>query len=264
MLEVVLDEGGDRGQHDRGDRDGEDDVAFQGHVGRQRSDRRRDPGQGDDRQRCRRERRQDRQRGLGHDVGQARRPEVERDRAEAHRDGDREGQVGEPEDDGLGLQLAEIAPEPCRRGDGQRPGDDDRPRLEDADRRPDAAVARSQRDEDPEQAAGRRREDRQARVDEGEGQGRRTEDHQGDRRRVAPRAARQTGDRQPEPDDRAEDEEEAQVFARRQPAPADDQRLAGFDGERRDDGAATARAGRSREPTDVVRAARSPAPRPRT
>ena len=28
VLEVVLDEGGDRGQHDRGDRDGEDDVAF--------------------------------------------------------------------------------------------------------------------------------------------------------------------------------------------------------------------------------------------
>ena len=47
----------------------------------------------------------------------------------------------------------------------------------------------------------------------------------------------QAGDRQPEPDDRAEDEEEAQVVARRQPAPADDQRLAGFDGERRDDGA---------------------------
>ena len=79
--------------------------------------------------------------------------------------------------------------------------------------------------EDAEQSAGRGREDRQARVDQGDGQGRRPEDRERDRRRVAPRPARQPGDRQPEPDDRAEDEEEAQVGARRQPAAADDQRL---------------------------------------
>ena len=118
----------------------------------------------------RRQRGQDRQRRLGHGVGQAGGPEVERDRPEADRDREREGQVGEPEDDRLGGQLAEVAPDPGGRGDRQRAGDDHGPHLADADRRAGPAAARDERDQHAEQAAGRGGQDRGPRVDEGERQ----------------------------------------------------------------------------------------------
>ena len=56
------------------------------------------------------------------------------------------------------------------------PGDDDGPRLHDADRRAGTTVARRQRDQDAEQPAGRGGEDRQARIHQCHGQGGRPED----------------------------------------------------------------------------------------
>ena len=139
-------------------------------VDQERRDRRVGPGQGDDRERGGRQRGEDRQRRLRDDVGQAGRPQVERDGPEAHRDRHREGEVGEPEHDRLGGELAQVPPEPGGRGDGQRARDDDRAGLPDADGRAGAAVARDERHEDPEQPAGGRDQDGGARVDEAEGQ----------------------------------------------------------------------------------------------
>ena len=134
------------------------------------------PGKGDDRQRRRSHRGQDRQGGLRDDVGQARRPEVERDGSEAHRDRDREGEIGESEDDGLGRELAQVAPEPGGRGDGQCAGDDDRTRLADAHRRAGAPVAGDERHQHPEQSAGGGREDGRPGIHETQGQAARGED----------------------------------------------------------------------------------------
>ena len=236
VLEVVLDEGGDGREDDRRDRDAERRT-------RAPSSRSTRSGVTDasvqaratTASEARRHRGQDRQGGLRDDVGQAGRPEMERDGPEAHRDRHREGEVGEPEDDRLGGELAEVAPEPGRRGDGQRPGDDDRARLADADRRPGPAVARDERHQDPEQAAGGRHEDR-ARA-------------RSTRPRVSPQAARmarvtagasgasrrRARHREAEPDQRAEHEEQPQVGRRREPAAADLDDLRRVDRERGDE-----------------------------
>ena len=137
---------------------------------------------------------------------------MERDGPEPDRDREREREVGEPEDDRLGGQLAQVAADPGRRGDGQRAGDDDRPRLADADRRPGPAAARDERD------AGRRTGRRRSREDGGPRVGERRAS--GRTRRGSPSVTAGASRREPaaspttasaEPDERAEDEEQPQV-----------------------------------------------------
>ena len=95
----------ERGQHDRGDGDREDDGPLVVHLDQQRGDRVVGPGQRDDGERRGAPGGHDREGRLGHGVGQPRGPDVERDRAEPDRDGERERQVCQPEDDRLCDEL---------------------------------------------------------------------------------------------------------------------------------------------------------------
>ena len=92
----------------------------------ERRDRRVGPGERDDGERRRAPGGDDRQGRFRDGVGEACRPDVERDRPETDGDGEGEGEIGQAEDDGLGDQLAEVAPDPGCRGDGHRAGDDER------------------------------------------------------------------------------------------------------------------------------------------
>ena len=144
VLEVVLDPGRERGQDDRGGRDGDDDRALR---------RRRRPGVARSTRRPRRwptmaseagpEGEEDRQPGLRDGVGQPRDDDVERDDAEPDRHGEREREVGEPEHDRLGDEVLQVAPDPGRRGDRHRAGDHHRPQVPQADPGPDPRARRA-------------------------------------------------------------------------------------------------------------------------
>ncbi len=104
------------------------------------------------------------------------------------------------------------------------------------DRRPGPAAARDERQEHAQQTAGRRGEDRDARVGQREGQRDRPERPERHRRRVATRARGEADEGQREADDRAEDQEQPAVGRGGEQRAADLDRRRRVDGERRDDG----------------------------
>ena len=84
----------------------------------------------------------------GYRVGQAAHQDVERDGAEADRDGECEREVGQSEDDRLGDELAEVPADPGRGGDGHGARHDHRAEVADADPGADAAPGPRDRQED--------------------------------------------------------------------------------------------------------------------
>ena len=119
VLDVVLDPGRDRREHDRCDGDRQDHGAAESSVRRSGAiDRPSRPG--------RRSRRRpgpsgdEREAGLGHRVGQPGRPGVEGDLPEPDRGRERHREIGQPEHHRLLGELAEVAPDPGHPSDGQR------------------------------------------------------------------------------------------------------------------------------------------------
>ena len=236
VLQVVLDPGRERGQDDRGDTDREDDGPLVVHLDEERGDRVVRPGQRDDGERRGPPGGHDREGRLGHGVGQPGGPDVERDRAEPDRDGQREGQVCQSEDDRLRRQLAQVPADPCGRGDGHRPGDDERAQGPDADGGTDPAAGRREGQEDTAEAAGGGGQHRDARIGQRQGQAAPTERAQHHGRGVSTRAGGEPDDRERQPDERPEDQEEPDVLRRRDAGAADEEGLLRVDGEGCDDG----------------------------
>ena len=161
---------------------------------------------------------------------------MEGDRTEPDGDREAEREIRQPEHDWLGRQLAEVAADPGGGGRGHRAGDDERAEDSDADRRPGPAAARDQRQEHAQQTAGRRGQDRDARVGQRERQRDRPERPERHRRRVATRARGEADEGEREADDRAEDQEQAAVGRGGEQRATDLDRRRRVDGERRDDG----------------------------
>ena len=171
---------------------------------------------------------------LGHGIGQAGGPGVQRDGPEADGHGQGHGQVGQAEDDRLGGQVGQVAPDPGGRRDGHRAGHDRRSQDAHPDRRAGPAAERGHAHERPEDAAGRRGQHGDARVGQGQGQTGRAQDGEGHGTRVAARAGGRPDDDQDEPDDRPEDEVQADVGGRGDAAAADEQAVGRADGQGRD------------------------------
>ena len=202
-----------------------DDRAFGLEVDQERRDRRVDPGE---RRRSRARRGasagDDRQAGLGHGVGQARRPEVERDRPEPDRDGERRtrGRRARRRPAGRRARSGRARSRPSPRWPARRRRRRPAARGSRPSRRPGRRPAPSV-SQDAEQAAGRRRQDRGPRRRRAPSVRPPTPSvAEGHRRGVAARARRPARRRaSPSADQRAEDQEEAQVGGRRQLAAAD-------------------------------------------
>ena len=79
----------------------------------------------------------------GHGVGQPGDDDVEGDDAEPDRHGEREREVGEPEDDRLRDEVLQVAPDPGRRGDRHRAGDHHGPQVPQADAGADPRAGRA-------------------------------------------------------------------------------------------------------------------------
>ena len=124
---------------------------------------------------------------FGDGIGEAGRPAVDRDGAESDRDGKREREVREPEDHRLGREIAQVASDPRGRRDRHRPRDDGGPQHPCPDRCRPPPAARHEGHERTEPAARGGREDRDPRVGQRQGHGRRrqhAERHGGASRRL--------------------------------------------------------------------------------
>ncbi len=235
VLDIVLDPGGQRGQHDRGDRHGQDDRPRPADVDQQGRDRRIDPGQGDDREGRGGPARDERQLRLGDRIGQPGRPGMERDRPEPDGDGQGEGQVRQPEDRGLGSQRGQVAPDPGGRGDRHRARDDRRPEHPHADRGAGSAARRHQGQQGGHGTAGRRGEHREPRIRNGQRDGARGQDPEAHGCGVAARAGSRPDHGEAQRDDGAEEQELAEVRRDHQPRPADGPGVTGDEDRRGDD-----------------------------